>query len=163
MGMQEVSEVAGVSRGTVYRHYPSRQHVLTAMAQYDERLFTEGLAAAVTSAGPAPVDRVNALTAYSVAYLEEHPARAMMRSDPDFFVEYLQGQLPAMRTLLCEHLGDVLAASPAVRAGGISVQQLADVLVRLFASNWILPEPDTDQLAATARGLLIASRGASKL
>ena len=47
LGMQEISEAAGVSRGTLYRYFPSKVHVLVAAANYDERRFTDGLAAAV--------------------------------------------------------------------------------------------------------------------
>ena len=157
MAMQEVSELAGVARGTLYRHFPSRQHLLTAMAQYDERIFTQGLADAVARAEQTPAGRVTTLTAYSAEYLKAHPARALVRSDPDFFLGYLQGQLPAMRALLQEHLGDLLPESPAVKAGGLSVEQLADVVVRLLASNWIMPGPDADQLVETVRGLLVAA------
>ena len=50
LGMQEVSEAAGVSRGTLYRYFPSKECLLDAVADFDERVFNQGLAAAVPAA-----------------------------------------------------------------------------------------------------------------
>ena len=40
LGMQEVSEAAGVSRGTLYRYFPSKDHLLAAVAGFDEHRFS---------------------------------------------------------------------------------------------------------------------------
>src|ERR1700692_4775574 len=50
LGMQEIAEAAGVSRGTLYRYFPSKDHVLMGAADYDERRFSVGLDAALARA-----------------------------------------------------------------------------------------------------------------
>ena len=42
LGMREIAETAGVSRGTLYRYFPSKDHVLAAAAAYDGQRFTDG-------------------------------------------------------------------------------------------------------------------------
>src|SRR5580704_7247716 len=57
LGMREIAEASGVSRGTLYRYFPSKEHVLAAAANYDERRFTDGLALALTAVSD-PADRI---------------------------------------------------------------------------------------------------------
>ena len=47
LGMRELAEAAGVSRGTLYRYFPSKEHVLAAAAAFDGQRFTDGLDAAL--------------------------------------------------------------------------------------------------------------------
>jgi AcrR family transcriptional regulator len=59
LGMQEVSEAAGVSRGTLYRYFPNRDRLLDGVAGYDEANFTRGLAAALAPVHE-PAERLGA-------------------------------------------------------------------------------------------------------
>src|SRR5580692_7340979 len=43
LGMREIAETAGVSRGTLYRYFPSKDEVLAAAAGFDGQRFTDGL------------------------------------------------------------------------------------------------------------------------
>src|SRR5271156_3060439 len=52
LGMQEIAEAAGVSRGTLYRYFPSKDHVLAAAADYDAQRFSDGLDAGLGAAHP---------------------------------------------------------------------------------------------------------------
>src|SRR5271154_6251827 len=61
LGMREISEAAGVSRGTLYRYSPSKEHVLAGAADFDERRFTTGLDEVLAAA--AAEDRIAAFMA----------------------------------------------------------------------------------------------------
>src|SRR5580693_6413974 len=83
LGMQEISEAAGVSRGTLYRYFPSKDHVLVAAAAYDERRFTDGLAAALASVDDGPAnsaERIRTFIAFAFDYIANHPSRALFES-----------------------------------------------------------------------------------
>jgi hypothetical protein len=43
---------------------------------------------------------------------------------------------------------------PAVREGDLDREQLADVIVRLFASSWIIPESDETELVQSLSRIL---------
>src|SRR5580704_19277744 len=68
LGMQEVSEAAGVSRGTLYRYFPSKEQLLAAVANYDERGFSDGLATALGEVTD-PSARIQALVAFAFGYI----------------------------------------------------------------------------------------------
>jgi hypothetical protein len=71
--------------------------------------------------------------------------------------------LPVQRDAV-ERLGpDVLATAPAVRTRATTTAGLAEVLVRVVMSHFLLPHPDPDALLATLRGVAGARpRGAAR-
>lgn len=158
LGMRELAEVAGVSRGTLYRYFPSKEHVLAAAAAYDGQRFTDGLDAAL-AVERAPAQRIGAFMSYSFEFIRTHPCRPLFESEPGFVMSYLLDNLPALRDELVRHLGDAFDAVPAVAAGTLGKDELADVIARLFASSWIIPETDDASLVqAVNRILQISSK-----
>jgi AcrR family transcriptional regulator len=154
LGMQEISEAAGVSRGTLYRYFPSKDHVLAAAASYDEHRFTRGLADALATV-PDPADRIRAFVAFSFDYIRTHPARALFESEPEFVLVYLLDHLPKLHGAVLEQLGSALDAVPAVASGHLSRAQLTDVIVRLFASSWLIAESDEHTLVQSINQILL--------
>jgi AcrR family transcriptional regulator len=158
LGMQEVSEAAGVSRGTLYRYFPSKARLMDAVARYDEQKFTDGLAGALAE-GVDPTERMQALVAFAFDYIRTHPARALFESEPGFVLGYLLVHLPKLQAALLAQLGDALDTVPAVASGNLSRAQLVDVVVRLFASSFIIPEPGDRALVQSINGLLLPPCG----
>jgi AcrR family transcriptional regulator len=155
LGMQEVSEVAGVSRGTLYRYFPSKDQLLDSVAGYDEGRFTIGLAAALAQVRT-PAERIRTLVAFAFDYIRLHPARSLFASEPEFVLGYLFAHLPKLRDALLSQLGDAFDTVPAVASGNLSRGQLADVIVRLFVSSLIMPEPDDRALVQSINAMLLA-------
>jgi AcrR family transcriptional regulator len=158
LGMQEVSEAAGVSRATLYRYFPSKDHLMDAVAIFDERTFSEGLAASLAVVED-PVDRIRTFVAFAFDYIRTHPARALFETEPAFVLGYLLAHLPKLRNAFLAQLGDAVDTAPAVASGSLSREQLVDVVVRLFASSFIIPEPDDRALVQAVNGILLPSAG----
>ncbi len=156
LGMQEVSEAAGVSRGTLYRYFPNKDRLLDAVAAYDEERFTLGLAEALAPVVD-PAERIQALVAFAFDYIRLHPARSLFSSEPEFVLGYLFAHLPKLRDVLLAQLGDAFDSVRAVASGKLSRGQLADVIVRLFVSSLIMPEPDDRALVQSINAMLSAS------
>jgi AcrR family transcriptional regulator len=156
LGMQEVSEAAGVSRGTLYRYFPCKDRLLDAVAIFDEHTFTEGLAAAL-AAREDPAERLQAFVAFAFDYIRMHPARALFETEPGFVLGYLLVHLPKLEAALLDQLSDVFDSVPAVVTGALSREQLVDVVVRLFASSFIIPESDDRALVQSVNGILLPS------
>ena len=96
LGMQEIAESAGVSRGTLYRYFPSKDQVLTAAAAYDERRFSMGLDE-VLATTLAPEEQIGAFMAYAFDFIRSHPCRPLFESEPGFVMGYLLEHLPSLR------------------------------------------------------------------
>jgi len=154
LAMQEVSEVAGVSRGTLYRYFPSKDQLLAGVAEFDERRFTVGLARAFEGVDD-PVERVKALVSFAFDYIRTHPARSLFGSEPDFVLGYLLSHLPKLEDALLEQLGDAFDAMPVVAGGWASRRQVADIIVRLFTSSFVIPEPDDRVLVQSINAILL--------
>jgi AcrR family transcriptional regulator len=153
LGMQEIAESAGVSRGTLYRYFPSKDHVLSAAADFDERRFSLGLDE-VLATTRAPEEQIGAFMAYSFEFIRTHPCRPLFESESGFVMGYLLEHLPSLRAELVHRLGDALGTVPAVAAGAIDREQLVDVIVRLFAASWIIPESDEVSLVQSVNRIL---------
>ncbi len=153
LGMQEIAESAGVSRGTLYRYFPSKDQVLIAAAAYDERRFSTGLDE-VLAATRAPEDQIGAFMTYAFDFIRSHPCRPLFESEPEFVMGYLLEHLPSLRGELVRRLGDAFDTVPAVAAGALDREQLVDVVVRLFAASWIIPESDDASLVESINRIL---------
>jgi AcrR family transcriptional regulator len=161
LGMREIAETAGVSRGTLYRYFPSKDHVLAAAAAYDAQRFSDGIDG-VLSAARSPEERISSFMAYAFEFIRSHPCRPLFESESGFVMSYLLDHLPSLRQELVERLGDALDTVPAVAAGTLSKDQLADVIVRLFASSWIIPESDDASLVQSVNRILQISSEETK-
>jgi len=153
LGMQEIAESAGVSRGTLYRYFPSKDQVLIAAAAYDERRFSTGLDE-VLAVTRAPEDQIGAFMTYAFDFIRSHPRRPLFESEPEFVMGYLLEHLPSLRGELVRRLGDAFDTVPAVAAGALDREQLVDVVVRLFAASWIIPESDDASLVQSINRIL---------
>jgi AcrR family transcriptional regulator len=156
LGMQEVSEAAGISRGTLYRYFPSKERLIDAVAIFDQQSFTGGLATSLSQCDD-PTERIRTFVAFAFDYIRTHPARALFESEPGFVLGYLLVHLPKLQVAMLTQLGDALDTVPAVASGRLSRAQLVDVVVRLFASSFIIPEPDDRALVQSVSGLLLPS------
>jgi AcrR family transcriptional regulator len=151
--MQEVSEAAGVSRGTLYRYFQSKERLIDAVAIFDEHTFSDGLAARLAEKED-PTERISTFVAFAFDYIRTHPARALFETEPGFVLGYLLTHLPKLQRALLVQLGDALDTVPAVASGSLSREQLVDVVVRLFASSFIIPESDDRALVQSLNAML---------
>jgi AcrR family transcriptional regulator len=153
LGMQEIAEAAGISRGTLYRYFPGKDQVLAAAAAFDERRFSDGVDR-LLAADRTSEEHIGDFMAYAFDFIRSHPARSLFESEPGFVMRFLLDHLPALHAELVERLGDALDSVPVVARGELDREQLADVIVRLFASSWIIPETDDASLVQSVNRIL---------
>jgi AcrR family transcriptional regulator len=150
LGMSDVSAHAGVSRGTLYRYFPSRDELLRDLAAFESERFQQRVREALRRA-PRGTDRLRVALQHVARYVGEHPAiQRLIENEPAFILRYLREQFPALRATAGAFFAPLLAETRPVRRGVASTDQLVDWLTRVMISAVLFSDPDPDGMA---RGL----------
>lgn len=162
LGMQDVCESAGVSRSTLYRYFPSREDLLDALATYERKRFETSLRRSIQN--HEGEDRLLATVDHAFTYLRDHPTLdRVLEVEPAFVLRYLRENVPAMRQATAFLLQEVLEQSAPVRAGVVTVEQMADLLVHVLVGSFLTPgeHPEEDARAMRALFWMLGGRSAS--
>lgn len=147
LGMSDVSAHAGVSRGTLYRYFPSREKVLQSLAEVERERFQQRVGEALRSAPPGGA-RLRVALQHVARYVDEHPAiRRLIESEPAFVLRYLREQFPALCATTGAFLAPLLGETRPVRQGVATTEQLVDWLTRVMISAVLFPARDPDGMA----------------
>ena len=147
LGRSDVSVSAGVSRGTLYRYFPSREELLQSLAAFETRRFQQRTEAAL-AAVPAGAPRLEAALQLVTRYVAEHPAiRRVIETEPAFVLGYLRAEFPTLRAATGAFLAPLLAQTDPVRQGLASTEQLVDWMTRVMISAVLFPDPNPDRMA----------------
>ena len=155
LGMSDVSLSAGVSRGTLYRYFPSRDELLRSLAAFESQRFRERVTAVLCE----PVEgtsRLEVALQLVTRYVREHPAiQRVIETEPAFVLDYLRTEFPSLRAVVGAFLTPLLAQTDPVRQGIATTEQLIDWMTRVMISAVLFPDPDPDRMA---RGLTAVYR-----
>ena len=163
VSMTDICAEAGVSRGTLYRYFTSRDDVLAGAEARIERTLRDTLQAAV-KARPDADARVAVVLAALAEHAAAHPSLgAVLENEPRLALDYLARRFDALLEVLAEALRPALAASPGVVGGQLDERQLAELLLRLFLAERVLPGSRTSSSASEQLGTfsLLATLGAT--
>lgn len=137
--MSDVSERAGLSRGTVYRYFPTKEDLLAVLAEYEQDRFADGLRRTLAETPAAEVS-IEMVVGYIIGYLRQHPALPLMIDvEPEFVLTFLRRQMPVFHRITEELLGPVMAGAPPVRDGLVTVAELDELLLRVVLSVFLVP------------------------
>lgn len=148
--LSAIAASAGVSRPTLYRWFPTKDDLLSAIAVYEEEQFDLGLRA-VTDAYRSPARRLDATLRYLVTYVDGLMGADPIGADVQFALQSLARSLPNQRETLVRLLGDAMQQVPAVRGGELSSEQAAELFLRLAYSHYLIPHPEPEGLLADLR------------
>lgn len=149
LDMSDVSESAGVSRGTLYRYFRGREDLLAALSVHESLRFWEHCIEGLREA-PSSEERIRLLLLRVTRQVAEHPAlQRLLETDRALVLEAVQRQFPMIRSQLREVLAPLLAPTAVVAGGVVELDQLVDWLTRLLISVFLIP----GERAETERGL----------
>jgi AcrR family transcriptional regulator len=148
--LSAVAAAAGVSRPTLYRWFPTKDLLLTALTEYERAQFDQGLRAEI-DVHRTPARRLDAALRYLLAYLDESMGPDPIGVDPAFALRSLHDSLGAQVEALARLLGPALDQVPAVRTKTMTRAQAAEMFLRVAYSHYLVPHPDTDELLGTMR------------
>ena len=150
--LSDVAAAAGVSRPTLYRWFPTKDHLLAALTEYERERFYEGLQAEISS-HRTPARQLDAALRFLVTYLDGSLGPDPVGVDPAFALRSLHESLPEQVATLVHLLGPSLDRVPTVSAGALSRPQTAELFLRLAYSHYLVPHPVPGELLAMMRTL----------
>jgi AcrR family transcriptional regulator len=154
MTMLDVGERAGLSRGTVYRYFPSKEDLLAVLAEYEQDRFADGLRGALADV-PADELRLERVAEYIITYLRQHPALTLMiDTEPAFVLSFLRRQLPVFHRITEELLAPVMRNARPVREGWVTVAELNELVLRVVLSVFLVPGESSTAVVGVLEGAL---------
>jgi AcrR family transcriptional regulator len=148
--LSEVAAAAGVSRPTLYRWFPTKDDLFTALTEYERMQFDEGLQD-VIDAHRTPARRLDAALLYLLTYLDDSMGSDPIGVDPECALRSLNDSLSAQVATLVRLLGPALDEVPAVRSKGMTRTQSAEMFLRVAYSHYLVPHADTQELLVSMR------------
>ena len=138
--ISEVAEAAGVSRGTVYRHFPDRDALLAALTDHLHTGYQRKFELAINAAAE-PRDRVRAAIDFSTLYSTRPQIRNLHELQPEFIVDYVAGHLDDMVALHRHAIDPGLDLARPTARGAIDADAVAEVFTRAFLSlSFVFPD-----------------------
>jgi AcrR family transcriptional regulator len=146
LDMRDVSVASGVSRGTLYRYFPSRHALLVELAAREGLRFKQEMLDAIETAPPGAA-RLHVALQHAVRRVREHPVlQRLVETDPAFVLRALRAQFPALEADFHHLLAPLLADLELVRQGTVDADQLVDWVMRLMVSVFLLPPSRPDEM-----------------
>lgn len=137
LSLSEVAAVAGVSRPTLYRWFPSKNALLEAFGSWEQRRYDAGIAAAV--AGLEGRARLETVLRFIVEFQHSYPLRRLVEVEPDFVLHQMTRVLPIMRERLVPHFP------------GPEGHTVASAVARIALSHALIPDDDAELFYAELR------------
>ena len=137
LSMSAIGKLAGVSRGTLYRYFKTKEDVLRAVSEYVSLAFENGIrevAAGITD----PHERLQRVLKFHNEYSTLQEAERILVVDPGFVVQFFEQHAERHRAALLDALGPSLDHFDQSRVRPIDREALADLLIRLQTSRIIL-------------------------
>ncbi len=160
--MSDVSEYAGVSRGTAYRYFPSREELLTRLGRREAERFERQVWEALERA-PQGEQRLAVALDWLVRLAREHPLLGRLpETDPGLVLTSLRERFPEIRDALHRLLAPLLAQTSLVRAGVVREGELVGWMARVMISSFLFPDPNPHQMAESLRAVWRALTGPAR-
>lgn len=152
---QEVCREAGVSRGTLYRYFPSIEAVLEAVVlrlrtETDEEL-KHAMEGYVT-----PTERFAAFLKYSVSNNETKRGSQFLNVEPAFVLRYFDSNFDHFIARVLTALESVFDAWEADIGAQVDRAAIAEMMVRLALSETVVPPRAGTPLALRLQGAVDA-------
>jgi AcrR family transcriptional regulator len=146
LSMSDVGTQAGISRGTLYRYFSSKEELLAAIAVHVEKGLLDELVKAVERR-PALDVRVQVVVEAMVYFSRTHPeAIQVIAIEPGFGIEFIRRVFPEFVAVAEQLLTPALELTPAVRLDSMSSAELSELILRVAASTFFIPTADIDEI-----------------
>jgi AcrR family transcriptional regulator len=138
LSMRDISDASGVSRGTLYRYFASKEDVLAAVSEYVCASFEHGIAE-VAAGTPYPMERFRAVMRFFAHFTIERSPDRIFEVEPAFHLEFLRTHFARHKAAVRDALEPTLDYLEETTGGLINREILIETLVRLQLSTLVIP------------------------
>ena len=142
LSMSDVGAASGISRGTLYRYFRSKEEILDAIGAHVRTGLQQQLIAAVEESPDLSV-RVQVVVESLVRYGEDHPESVQVNAiEPKFGLDFVRSVFPEFVRFVENLLAPALELTPAVRSGATTSGELSELILRVVSSTYFIPPGD---------------------
>jgi AcrR family transcriptional regulator len=142
LAMSDIAHEAGVSVGTLYRYFKNKDELLQSLGDHFVTKLQTVLQTAIED-NPEPADRLQIVIDVMLRFWLENPATVQIgQLEPGFVVDYIRRVAPRLSAVLRDALEPVLSESAAVLGGSATLDEIADLIVRIAFSHYFMPSRD---------------------
>ena len=141
LSMSDISDASGVSRGTLYRYFTSKEEVLAAVCEYVCSSFERGIAEAGEGIDD-PMERFRAVMRFYAHFTVERSPERIFEVEPAFHLNFLRTHFSRHKAAVRSALDGPLDHLEALTGGTIDREAYVDALVRLQLSTLVVPAGD---------------------
>ena len=167
LSMGDVAKRAGLSRQTLYRHFPSKEVLVASVVAAETELLIEQVTAASLDEDD-PRDALEAAFATALRVTREHPLLdRLIRTEPESLLPLLTSDGGPVMSMVRSVVEQVIATQqPELDA--LTLRRLADIVTRLLVSYAVSAPDDPPEVVAhhvatfLIHGVHPAERGVSR-
>ncbi len=138
LSMSDISDASGVSRGTLYRYFTSKEQVLAAVSEYICGSFERGIVDASEGIDD-PLERFRAVMLFYAHFTIERSPERIFEVEPTFHLNFLRTHFGRHKAAVIAALAPSIDHFETLMGATISRDAFADMLVRLQLSTLIVP------------------------
>jgi AcrR family transcriptional regulator len=134
--MDDVARVAGCARQSIYKHFGTKDELLTALFAREVQRYLVALEQMLAERGRHDASDLEEAFAYTLGYLRGHPLVGRILADPEGMLSVLALGDGSVLEAVTRGVGRVLGALANDAVDGVLV---GEIFVRLIASFLLLP------------------------
>lgn len=138
LSMRDISDASGVSRGTLYRYFSSREEVLAAVSEFVCVNFEDGVRAVGRDIAD-PIERFRAIMHFFARFTIEQAPERIFEMEPAFHLDFFRSHFDRHKAAVRDALEPVLDHFDALAGSPIDRDGFVETLVRLQISTMIVP------------------------
>ncbi len=138
LSMRDISDASGVSRGTLYRYFASKEDVLAAVSEYVCSSFEQGISE-VSAATTDPMDRFRAVMQFFAHFTVDRSPERIFEVEPAFHLEFLRTHFSRHQAAVRDALEPTMDYLEQKSGEPINRDLLIETLVRLQLSTLVVP------------------------
>lgn len=138
LSMIDISDASGVSRGTLYRYFSTKDEVLAAVSEFVSTNFETGVKDAADSFDD-PIERFRAVMLFFASFTVERTPAGIFEIEPAFHLDFFRSHFDRHKTAVKSALRQSFDYLDTVRTDSIDRDTIVEALVRMQLSTLIVP------------------------